>query len=156
MAGLTVEVDNTDAEGRLTLADAMEFARRKGATHMVDVATLTGAIRIVLGTAGAGIFGNTPEFTQSVAAAAESAGERVWELPMWEELARNNDSKIADIKNSGGDVGAGSINAAHFLARFADKTAWVHMDIASVAFEHEQGTGWGVRTLIELARKFGK
>jgi leucyl aminopeptidase len=156
MAGLTVEVDNTDAEGRLTLADAIEFARRKGATHIVDVATLTGAIRIVLGTAGAGVFGNTREFTQAVVDAAESAGERVWELPMWEELARNNDSKIADIKNSGGDVGAGSINAAHFLARFADKTPWVHMDIASVAFEHEQGTGWGVRTLVELAKRFGK
>ncbi|MHA4801727.1 hypothetical protein ACX0E5_15875, partial [Enterococcus faecium] len=81
MAGLTVEVDNTDAEGRLTLADAIEFVRRKGATHIVDVATLTGAIRTALGSVGAGAFGNTPEFTSKVIACGKSVGELAWELP---------------------------------------------------------------------------
>ena len=155
MAGLTVEVDNTDAEGRLTLADAIEFAKRQGATHIVDVATLTGAIRVALGSAGAGAFGNSPEFTRKVIDSGAAVGELAWELPLWEELARANDSKIADLKNSGGDAGAGSITAAHFLSRFAGKTPWVHLDIAAVAFAQEQGTGWGVRTLVELVRKFG-
>jgi len=154
MAGLTVEVDNTDAEGRLTLADAIEFAKRNGATHIVDVATLTGAIRVALGSVGAGAFGNTPEFTRQVINSGSAVGELAWEMPLWEELARANDSKIADLKNSGGDAGAGSITAAHFLSRFAGKTPWVHLDIAAVAFVQEQGTGWGVRTLVELARQF--
>lgn len=154
MAGLTVEVDNTDAEGRLTLADAIEFVRRKGATHIVDVATLTGAIRTALGSVGAGAFGNTPEFTSKVIACGKSVGELAWELPLWDELAKANESKIADIKNSGGDAGAGSITAALFLSKFAGTTPWVHLDIAAVAFEQEQGTGWGVSTLVELARSF--
>lgn len=154
MAGLTIEVDNTDAEGRLTLADAIEFVRRKGATHIVDIATLTGAIRTALGSVGAGAFGNTPAFTKQVIEAGAAVGELAWELPLWEELARANDSKIADLKNSGGDAGAGSITAALFLSRFADKTPWVHLDIAAVAFENDQGSGWGVRTLVELVRKF--
>ncbi len=154
MAGLTIEVDNTDAEGRLTMADAIEHARRKGATHIVDVATLTGAIRAALGSVGAGAFGNTPEFTKQVIAAGAAGGELYWELPLWDELASANDSKIADIKNSGGDAGAGSITAAHFLKRFAGDTPWVHLDIAAVAFKQDQGTGWGVRTLVELVRSF--
>ena len=156
MAGLTVEVDNTDAEGRLTLADAFEFVKRQGVTHIVDVATLTGAIRTALGSVGAGAFGNTSEFTRKVIDAGASVGELMWELPLWDELARANESKIADIKNSGGDAGAGSITAALFLSRFAGETPWVHLDIAAVAFEQEQGTGWGVRTLVELVRSFAK
>lgn len=154
MAGLTVEVDNTDAEGRLTLADAFEFVKRQGATHIVDIATLTGAIRTALGSVGAGAFGNTSAFTRKVIDAGASVGELMWELPLWDELARANESKIADIKNSGGDAGAGSITAALFLSRFAGETPWVHLDIAAVAFEQEQGTGWGVRTLVELVRSF--
>jgi leucyl aminopeptidase len=156
MAGLTVEVDNTDAEGRMTMADAFEFVKRLGATHIVDIATLTGAIRAALGSVGAGAFGNTSEFTRKVIDAGASVGELMWELPLWEELARANESKIADLKNSGGDAGAGSITAAHFLSRFAGETPWVHLDIAAVAFEQEQGTGWGVRTLVELVRRFAK
>jgi len=154
MAGLTIEVDNTDAEGRLTMADAIEFVRRRGATHIVDIATLTGAIRVALGSVGAGAFGNTPDFTRKVIESGAAVGELAWELPLWEELARANDSKIADLKNSGGDAGAGSITAALFLSRFAAETPWVHLDIAAVAFEADQGTGFGVRTLVELASRF--
>lgn len=153
MAGLTIEVDNTDAEGRLTLADAIEHAKRLGATHIVDMATLTGAIVVALGSVGAGVFGNNKELTGTVLASAASVGELAWELPLWDELAKANDSKIADIKNSGGAAfGAGSITAAHFLKRFAGDTPWVHIDIAGVAFKDEQGTGWGVKTLVALVK----
>lgn len=157
MAGLTVEVDNTDAEGRLTLADAIEFAKRGGATHIVDVATLTGAIRIALGGIGAGAFTNNDELAGKVVEACGNAGELVHLMPMWKQFAKANDSKIADLKNSGGAAfGAGSITAAWFLRKFAGDTPWVHLDIAGVAFKDEEGTGWGIRSLVELARLFSK
>ncbi len=155
MAGLTVEVDNTDAEGRLTLADGIEFAKRNGATHIVDVATLTGAVRIALGTIGAGAFTNNDELAGQVVEACGRTGELVHVMPMWPQFAKANESKIADLKNSGGSAfGAGSITAAWFIRKFADQTPWVHLDIAGVAFKDEEGTGWGIRSLIELARGF--
>ncbi|MBX9685104.1 MAG: leucyl aminopeptidase family protein, partial [Candidatus Obscuribacterales bacterium] len=126
----------------------------QGVTHIVDVATLTGAIRVALGSVGAGAFGNVKDFTRRVVDCGEKAGELYWELPLWPELAKANESKIADLKNSGGDAGAGSITAALFLSRFAGDTPWVHLDIAAVAFDAEQGTGFGVRTLVELVRSF--
>lgn len=162
LAGLTVEIDNTDAEGRLTLADAIEFARRQGVTHIVDIATLTGAVRTCCGNLGAGAFSNTPAFLQEVIDAGARNGELMAALPFWEGLARANESQVADLKNSGGSAfGAGSATAAWFLRRFAADTPWVHLDVASVAFRDSAlgvdpagGTGWGVRTLVELARSF--
>ncbi|MBY0358602.1 MAG: leucyl aminopeptidase [Candidatus Obscuribacterales bacterium] len=162
LGGLTVEVDNTDAEGRLTLADAIEWARRNGATHIVDAATLTGAVRMCCGSLGAGAFSNNQELLQRVLKAADGAGELLAALPFWDGFARANESSIADLKNSGGSsFGAGSATAAWFLRKFAADTPWVHMDIASVAFRESAqgadpagGTGYGVRTFVEIARAF--
>lgn len=162
MAGLTIEVGNTDAEGRLTLADAIEFAKRSGATHIVDIATLTGAIRTALGDHRAGAFTNNAELMAAVKAAADASGELVWELPMDDAYGKLNDTPMADLKNTGGPAG-GSISAAWFLRRFADQTPWVHLDIAAMAFRDSEaglyprgGTGFGVRLLVELARRFAK
>lgn len=158
MAGLTVEVDNTDAEGRLTLADAIEYVKRKGVTKIVDLATLTGAQRMISADVGAAGFGNKDEFTALVARAAKSASERVMFVEMWEEFREGNKTDIADLKNSGGDPG--SITAAWFLREFAgEDIPWVHLDIAGPSYRtRELGpdpkgcTGFGVRTLVELAR----
>ena len=155
MAGLTIEVDNTDAEGRLTLADAIEFAKRKGVTHIVDVATLTGAMRVALGTVATGAFTNDQGLVNRVLHAADVVGERVHQMPMYDEYAKANESNIADVKNSGGAAfGAGSITAAWFLRKFADKTPWVHLDVAGTAFNNNEASGWGVRTLVQLVREF--
>lgn len=161
LAGLTVEVDNTDAEGRLTLADAIEFARRQGVTHILDLATLTGAVRACCGSVGAGGFSNNQEWLGEVISAAATVGEKIAALPFWDEFADANKSPIADLKNSGGaSFGAGSATAAWFLRKFAgEDIPWVHLDIASVAFRESAhgadpagGTGWGVRTAIQVAR----
>ena len=159
MKGLTVEIDNTDAEGRLTLADGIEYVKRQGATSIVDLATLTGAIRSFGADVGAGAFGNTKALTARVLSAAEEVGERLGELPMWEEFRKCNHTPMADLKNSGGDPGA--ITAAWFIREFAGDTPWVHLDIAGASYrERELGpdpkgaTGYGVRTLIALARNF--
>ena len=155
--GMTIEVDNTDAEGRLTLADAIEFAKRQGVTHIVDVATLTGAIKAALGTLGAGAFTNNDELFGKLEQACARSGELVHRFPMWPGYARANESKIADLKNSGGAAfGAGSITAAWFLRKFAGETPWIHLDIAGVGVKDEEGTGWGVRSLVELARLFAE
>ncbi|MBY0550298.1 MAG: leucyl aminopeptidase family protein [Candidatus Obscuribacterales bacterium] len=157
MSGLTVEVDNTDAEGRLTLADAIEYAKLNGATHIVDVATLTGAVRVALGTLGAGGFSNDDALFALVDTASKRSGELIHRFPLWAGYAKANESKIADLKNSGGAAfGAGHITAAWFLRKFAGDTPWVHLDIAGVGFKDEEGTGWGVRTLVELARVFAE
>lgn len=165
MAGLTVEVDNTDAEGRLTLVDAIEYARRiGGVTRIIDLATLTGAVRQTCGYVGAGAFGNTDEWTAQVIAAGASVGERLFAMPMWPELAKANDSELADLKNSGGAAfGAGSSTAALFISRFAEGIPWVHLDIASVAvrsvrFEADPAgaTGFGTRTLVALVEAIAR
>lgn len=160
MGGLSVEVDNTDAEGRLTLIDAIEYARRAGCTHIVDLATLTGAILTSLADVGAGLFTNDPVWAQEVKASARLADELVWEMPMWAALKKGNESQLADLKNSGGTFGAGSSTAALFIAAFAQGIPWVHLDIAGVAMRGRElgadpkgGTGWGVRTLVNLARR---
>jgi leucyl aminopeptidase len=157
--GLTVEVDNTDAEGRLTLADAIEYAKRQGVTRVIDLATLTGAVRSVSGDVGAAAYGNTPDYTRLVLAAADAAGERLVEMPMWEEFRDGNKSDMADLKNSGGDPG--STTAAWFLREFAGDIPWVHLDIAGASYRNRElgpdpkgSTGYGVRTLVELARAY--
>jgi len=160
MSGITIEVINTDAEGRLILADALTYAERYKPRAVVDLATLTGACVIALGNTAIGLMTNNDELGERVRAAGERAAERTWKLPMWDEYADQIKSDIADIKNSGGRA-AGTITAAHFLAKFAKSYPWVHLDIAGTAWE-EKGkayvpkgaTGIGVRLLVELAQDF--
>ncbi|HEY3453018.1 MAG TPA: leucyl aminopeptidase [Bryobacteraceae bacterium] len=157
LSGKTIEVLNTDAEGRLILADAITYANRNGATHMVDAATLTGAIAIALGHYNMGAFTNNETFLAKLLAAARLAGEKTWQLPMDEEYKEYLKSAFADLPNIGGRYG-GSITAAWFLREFADPTPWVHLDIASTAWLDEgkawlsKGpTGVAVRSFVALA-----
>ncbi len=157
-SGKTVEVLNTDAEGRLILGDALWYARTHGgATHLVDIATLTGAITVALGRITSGLFGAPPEFVELVRRVAETAGDRAWPMPLFDEYKDQLRSEIADLVNTGGRVG-GSITAAMFLREFTGGLPWAHLDIAGTAWADESKpfmpkgpTGVGVRTLIELA-----
>ncbi len=160
--GKTIEVVTTDAEGRLTLADALGYAVKRGLSPLVDVATLTGACHVALGDFCSGIFGNSQELVDKVIKAGVEAGERLWQMPMYEEYSELNKSDIADIKNSGGRWG-GAITAAKFLAEFVGDTPWAHIDIAGTArSEKERGyvvkgaTGAGVRTLVNFALSLAK
>ncbi len=154
MSGKTIEVINTDAEGRLILADAIAYARKLGATKIVDLATLTGAVAIALGPINVAILGNDQSFIDELRLAASEVGERFWQLPMDEEYRELIRSDIADIKNSAGRY-AGTITAAYFLREFAEDTPWTHLDIAGTAWENDRKphmakgpTGVAVRTLI--------
>jgi leucyl aminopeptidase len=154
MLGKTIEVVNTDAEGRLILADGITYAREQGAASLIDVATLTGAISVALGNVAFGAMGNDAALMEKVKRAAKTAGEKVWELPMWEDYKELIKSDVADMKNSGGRL-AGSITAAMLLWEFAEDTPWVHLDIAGVDLsDHEKGvlvkgcSGIPVRTLV--------
>jgi leucyl aminopeptidase len=158
--GKTVEVLNTDAEGRLILADALTNAAREGCTHLVDAATLTGAIAVALGHLYAGAFSNDEAWQQRVLDAAKAAGERIWPFPMDAEYRELLKSAFADIANIGGRWG-GSISAAKFLEEFVEGKPWVHLDIAGVAWLEDAKpwmakgpTGFPVRTLVELARSW--
>ena len=155
--GKSIEVENTDAEGRLLLADALAHGRKTGLSPMVDVATLTGAISTTLGTVAAGAFTNHQPTLDRLLKSAATAGEKLWQLPMYEEYKEQNRSEVADVKNTGGRS-AGSITAALFLAEFAEDTPWVHLDIAGTARANSTkghlvkgGTGGPVRTLIQFA-----
>jgi len=159
--GKTVEIISTDAEGRLILADALAYARQLGATHLIDVATLTGACIIALGHVAAGVMGNDGELMEAVMEAGERAGERMWRLPLFPEYRKQLESKIADLKNVGGRP-AGAITGAWFLREFVGETAWAHIDIAGTAwneketpYQIEGATGAGTRTLIALAERMG-
>ena len=156
-SGKTVEVINTDAEGRLILGDALWYAKTLGATHLVDIATLTGAISVALGKITSGLFGTPDAFVEHVRATAERAGDRCWPLPLFEEYKDQLRSEIADMINTGGRPG-GAITAALFLKEFTGDLPWVHLDIAGTAWAEENKpfmpkgpTGVGVRTLVELA-----
>jgi leucyl aminopeptidase len=156
MGGKTIEIISTDAEGRLILADALGYARKLGVKRMVDVATLTGACRIALGDITTGAFGNSQELIDRVIAVGTETGERIWQMPMYEEYKEQNKSDVADIKNTGGRY-AGAITAAQFLAEFADDTPWFHLDIAGTSMsDKERGylvkgaTGVPARTLVNL------
>ncbi len=160
MSGKSVEVINTDAEGRLILADALHYARQLGATHIVDAATLTGAIVVALGHVHTGVFGSHQDFTQRVLACAKSAGEKMWLMPLDDDYRELIKSTIADIQNVGGRWG-GAITAACFLREFTGDTPWVHLDIAGTAWLDDAkpwmgkgATGVAVRTLTELAMNF--
>jgi len=162
MLGKTIEVVNTDAEGRLVLADGIAYAREQGATALVDVATLTGAVSVALGNVAMGAMTNDQPLLDRVREAASSAGEKVWELPMFDEYKELIKSDVADMKNSGGRP-AGSITAAMLLLEFAEDTPWVHLDIAGVdAYNRNKGaivkgaSGIPVRTLVNLALQYAE
>jgi len=157
MNGKTIEVVNTDAEGRLILADAICYARKLGLAPLIDVATLTGACRIALGDICTGALGNDQELVDRVIKSGEQVGEKIWQLPMYEEYKEQNKSEVADIKNTGGRYG-GTITAAQFLAEFSEGTPWVHLDIAGPSFINKEqsylikgATGVAVRTLVNVA-----
>jgi len=157
-AGTTIEVINTDAEGRLVLSDCLTHARESGAERLVDVATLTGAIVTALGSVYAGVMSNDDDWCEQVTAAGGRTGERIWRLPLDPEYADAIKGRYADIVNAIEDRKSGSIVAAEFLHRFAGDTPWAHLDIAGVAddngraYSPKGGSGFGVRLLVELAR----
>jgi leucyl aminopeptidase len=159
--GKTIEVLNTDAEGRLILADALAYAVDLKADHIIDLATLTGACMVALGYDVAGLMSNDEAWSQKVLLAAQAAGEKAWPLPMMPHYGEMIKSTVADIKNTGGSRYAGAISAAKFLEEFVGITPWAHLDIAGPSWaEHENatrdagGTGCFVRTLVELARTY--
>ncbi len=156
--GKTIEVINTDAEGRLILADAVAYAARLGARWIVDIATLTGAVVIALGHQAAAVIGNDEGLIDAVRAAGALAGERFWPLPAYEEYKEQYKSNIADLKNVGGRP-AGTITGALIIGEFVGEASWAHLDIAGVAWHDKDlpyrpagATGFGVRTLVHLAR----
>src|SRR5215217_283275 len=157
-AGITIEVNNTDAEGRLVLADCLTHAREQGAERLLDIATLTGGIVVTFGSVHAGLMGNDDELCGAVSAAGEATGERVWRLPLdplYDELIKG---RYGDVSNTAEPRKAVSIAAASLLARFAGDVPWAHLDIAGVSdglgrpYAQKGASGWGVRLLIELAR----
>lgn len=156
MAGKTIEVINTDAEGRLILCDAMSYAIQLGATRIVDLATLTGAVSIALGDVYVAVLGNNQEWTDAIINAGKASGEKIWQLPLDREYRDQIKSDIADIKNVGGRK-AGTITAAYFLREFVGDTPWAHLDIAGTAWNDSNKphlsvgpTGICVRTLVNL------
>lgn len=161
MSGQTIEIINTDAEGRLVLADVLHYINKRfKPKFMIDLATLTGAIMVALGQEYAGMFTNDDKLAERLTKAGEATGERVWRMPLGPEYDKIIDSKFADVKNSGGRHG-GAITAAQFLQRFVDTTPWVHLDIAGTALGSPQtdinkswSAGWGVRLLDRLVEEF--
>ena len=156
-----MEVLNTDAEGRLILGDGLWYAQQLGATHLVDIATLTGACVVALGKVTTGLFGTPSEWVEQVRRVADRAGDRSWPMPIFEEYRDQLKSEIADLANVGGRP-AGAITAAMFLQEFTGGVPWVHLDIAGTAWAEEAKpyqpkgpTGVAVRTLVELAFSFG-
>jgi leucyl aminopeptidase len=154
MSGQTIEIVNTDAEGRLVLADALWYVQETFSPRaIIDLATLTGAIMVALGNEMAGLFSNNDDLAQRLAAAGETSGEKVWRMPLGPAYDKLIDSKFADVKNTGGRHG-GSITAAQFLQRFVKETPWAHLDVAGTAMgsppsdiNQSWGSGWGVRLL---------
>ena len=162
MNGKTIEIVNTDAEGRLVLADAISYAEKEGLSPIIDLATLTGGIVVALGNVMAGLFCNDEQLTQEIIAAGRTAGEKYWPMPLDEEYGEQVRSDIADVKQTGGRP-ASSATAAKILEHFVDKAKWAHLDIAGKSYvdgkKSEQepgGTGFGVRTLAELATRLAQ
>ncbi len=161
MSGKTIEIINTDAEGRLVLADGLCYARQLGCTHLIDAATLTGAVVVALGYANAGVFASDDDFYNRFKDAIDKAGEKMWRLPLGDEYLDAMRSSIADLQNTGGRWG-GASTAAAFLKEFAEETPWIHLDIAGTAWMEDNKpwiakgpSGIAVRSLIEFAREFG-
>jgi leucyl aminopeptidase len=160
MSGKTIEVINTDAEGRLILADGVTYARKLGCTHLIDAATLTGAIQVALGSVHVGAFGTPREYLDQFLESAKAVGEKMWPMPMdddYEELIKSN---IADIRNTGTGKGGGAITAAWFIKEFAEDVPWVHLDIAATCWVDDgkpwlaKGpTGIAIRSIVDFAQK---
>jgi leucyl aminopeptidase len=153
MNGRTIEVINTDAEGRLILADALTHAAREGATRMLDFATLTGAIVVALGEVYAGLFGSDDDWTALVREAGETSGDMAWPMPLHKGYAPLIESKVADLANSSNKRQAGAIYAAQFLREFTGGVPWCHVDIAGTGMIGGKGTGFGVRMILAVAER---
>jgi leucyl aminopeptidase len=160
MSGKTIEIINTDAEGRLVLADGLHYAKQLGATHLIDAATLTGAVAVALGQFNAGVFTNDEDTYAHFAKAAQLSGERFWRLPIEDEYRELIVSQIGDIKNTGGRYG-GAVTAAMFLKEFVGDTPWLHLDIAGLAWNDDPKawiasgpTGVAVRSIAEWVRSY--
>src|SRR2546430_1044332 len=160
--GKTIEITNTDAEGRLVLADAMWYARREGASHLLDVATLTGAMELALGDLYAGMFANDDSWRDEILAAAQTSGDHTWPFPLHRRYRRYVDSAYADLKNSSELRQGSPVLAAEFLREFAGEGPWAHIDMAGPGFLERSrgdyytqrgGTGYGVRLIVELAQR---
>jgi leucyl aminopeptidase len=158
--GVTIEVLNTDAEGRIVLGDALAYAREHQPQAIIDFATLTGACVVALGNFAAGLLGNDDTLEEKIRASAGRTGDRVWPLPLWTEYQDKIKSDVADIKNTGGRYG-GAITAAAFLAKYVKNTPWAHLDIAGTAWTTEEqpylskgATGFGVRLVVDLLRRW--
>ena len=159
-SGTTIEIVNTDAEGRLILADALVYAKRYEPKAVVDLATLTGACVVALGHYAAGLFGKDSKLIERLVRAGEKTGERLWQLPLWDDYNEDIKSDYADIRNSSGRWG-GAITAAAFLAKFTEGLPWAHLDIAGTAWTDKEkpytpkgGTGMGVRLLVQFLRNW--
>jgi leucyl aminopeptidase len=156
--GTTIEINNTDAEGRLVLADCLTYAVREGADRIIDLATLTGGIVTALGHTYAGLMSNDDGWAQAVDEAAHRTGELVWRLPLHEDFAEMIKGRFAQLTNLTARTGASSITGAEFLHHFAGDTPWAHLDVAGTAYDVRRpyldraATGYGVRLLVELAR----
>jgi leucyl aminopeptidase len=160
MSGQTIEVLNTDAEGRLILADGLAYARQLGATHLIDAATLTGAIVVALSTFNVGVFGSDDDFTRKFLDTARAAGEKMWHMPVDDDYAEVMKSPIADLQNISTADGGGASTAAAFLKEFVDDTPWIHLDIAGTAWLDDAkpwmakgASGVAVRTLVDFTGK---
>jgi len=160
MSGKTIEIINTDAEGRLVLADGLCYARQLGCTHLIDAATLTGAVVVALGYANVGVFSNDTSFYEQFSQILSKSGENMWRLPVTDEYLEMTRSSIADLMNTGGRWG-GASTAAAFLKEFAEDTPWIHLDIAGTAWMEDNKpwiakgpSGIAVRSLVEFAREF--
>jgi leucyl aminopeptidase len=160
--GKTIEVTNTDAEGRLILADALWYTRESGATHLIDFATLTGAMVVAMGDYYAGLFGNDREWVEEIRVAGEASGDHLWPWPLHETYRRYIRSRFADMKNSSDYRQGSPILAARFLEEFVGEGPWAHLDIAGTAYlersredyyDREGATGYGVRLIAELAQR---
>jgi leucyl aminopeptidase len=160
MSGKTIEIINTDAEGRLVLADGLHYAQQLGANHLINAATLTGAVAVALGQINGGVFTNNDDEYAHFAEATEQSGERFWRLPIEDEYREAIVSQIGDIKNTGGRYG-GAITAAMFLKEFVGETPWLHLDIAAMAWNDDPKawiasgpTGVGVSSITEWVRTY--
>jgi leucyl aminopeptidase len=160
MSGKTIEVINTDAEGRMILADAVTYAKQLGCTHLIDAATLTGAIEVALSNVHVGAFGTPREYLDQFLESTKAVGEKMWPMPMDEEYQEMIKSNIADIRNTGSGKGGGASTGAWFIKEFAEDTPWIHLDIASTCWADEgrpwmaKGpTGIAIRSIIDFAMK---
>jgi leucyl aminopeptidase len=161
MSGKTIEVLNTDAEGRLILADGVHYAKQLGATHLIDAATLTGAIVVALASVNVGVFGSNQAFTDKLLASAKAAGEKMWQMPIDDDYREFIKGTVADIQNIGSGKGGGAITGAMFIKEFTGDSPWIHLDIAGTAWNDDAKpwlakgpTGVALRTLVHLIMSY--